>query len=443
MKEAASKAKWGIEKGIIRQASDARPVSKEGFSGFEVQYENSDGSLAYTCGLESLTRQGEVIQFQLIAGANEEAPAKILDMLLDSVQMSGASPPSQSPSTRTTSPTGPSAPPRQTGPAKATLPQSPWAIASVGGALVLVLAYLRLFSFWSVGRNAEQRATLASVEGRGEGADGVDNAESLDQGMRRYAKGWAVRRMLILAGSAAVLALGLFGLFTGVPSGWEELSRTRVPLDTLLTFGGLLFILLASLAACLLALGFAIDSLVKLFIGPPAAGSTPESAISRFYRNALADDPDVNRNPAYERLTRNARKRFLGRQGFWDHWKSAAVAILEQSAAAKPKPQLRSLSVQRLEISAESQTVARFSVEIRFNIFGVKPSAKFFETKTFKSTLKSEGRLARYGPRWYIESCGWAGVKEGMAVENEGADKLAPASDALGIDLAGDPAPLS
>jgi hypothetical protein len=85
--EAQAKAKWGTESGFVRRASDVKPLAKEGFEGFKIEFESSDGSMMITGGLQPVNSKTQIIQIEFITGRGESAAVQIFDQTISSIEL--------------------------------------------------------------------------------------------------------------------------------------------------------------------------------------------------------------------------------------------------------------------------------------------------------------------------------------------------------------------
>jgi hypothetical protein len=91
-KEAAQKAKWGIEQGFIKRASEVKPVARDGFDGFFIEMDNTKGTHDFTGGLVHSSRKTEVASIMLLGVQGDEASLQLFEKVLASVKLAGAAP---------------------------------------------------------------------------------------------------------------------------------------------------------------------------------------------------------------------------------------------------------------------------------------------------------------------------------------------------------------
>jgi hypothetical protein len=88
-REAGEKAKWGIEQGFIKRASEVKPVARDGFDGFYIAMDNAKGTHDFTGGLVHSSRKTEVVSIMLLGVQGDEASPQAFEKLLGSVNLSG------------------------------------------------------------------------------------------------------------------------------------------------------------------------------------------------------------------------------------------------------------------------------------------------------------------------------------------------------------------
>lgn len=107
--DAPAKAKWGIEQGLIKRASEVHSADRDGFEGFTMELEGSDGSSIRIGGMMHPSHEGDVIQLQFTAAKGGEAAAETFGKVFASVRLADASDPIPQPVTTNRDPIAPSA----------------------------------------------------------------------------------------------------------------------------------------------------------------------------------------------------------------------------------------------------------------------------------------------------------------------------------------------
>jgi len=85
--EAANKAKWGIQQGYIKWASDAKAITRDGFEGFVLEMENAKGTHDFAGGLTHSSRRTEVVAVQMLGAPADAKSAQTFEKLLSSVSL--------------------------------------------------------------------------------------------------------------------------------------------------------------------------------------------------------------------------------------------------------------------------------------------------------------------------------------------------------------------
>jgi hypothetical protein len=86
-KEAQGKATWGVEHGLIKRVSDVRPLRRDGYEGFEIDFDNPDGSKTFTAGLQSLKEPTQLIQLQWTPKTTEQSSLEAFGRAVNSVHL--------------------------------------------------------------------------------------------------------------------------------------------------------------------------------------------------------------------------------------------------------------------------------------------------------------------------------------------------------------------
>lgn len=84
--EAGQKAKWGIEQGFIKWASEVHPVAQGGFDGFFIEVVNARGTHDFTGGLVHSSRKAEVSSIMLLGTQGGDA-IQVFENVLASVRL--------------------------------------------------------------------------------------------------------------------------------------------------------------------------------------------------------------------------------------------------------------------------------------------------------------------------------------------------------------------
>lgn len=85
---AGQKAKWGIEQGLIKQASGVQPIIRDGFDGFYIEMDNSHGTHDFVGGLAHSSRKTEVVSIMLINAPGDETSLHEFNNLISGIKLS-------------------------------------------------------------------------------------------------------------------------------------------------------------------------------------------------------------------------------------------------------------------------------------------------------------------------------------------------------------------
>jgi hypothetical protein len=387
-KEARDKAKWGVEHGLVKRASDVRPLRRGGYESFEIDFDNPDGSKTFTAGIQSLKEPTQLIQLQWTPNTAEQSSFEAFGRAVNTVHLLTVFGDYQPIEGR-------------------------WLLCGAG----LLLALLAVVGIRSAALRLHAKEGIVATS-----AAESETASVLEGEARLYWNRWLRGKLGWLPWPLILLGVGALGMLVLLPYETYRADRWHIPdsLDTVLEI--VLFAILPYIGG-LVGVVWLLILAASILSGPPQARRSPKRALRQFYNSVLPPPAgkDLDALEAYVCLTHSAKCDFAGITGFAWHWTEASGAV----RAACGAQYLDQASVRHIDTTAGPQNRLRYCVTVKFTV--TKPP------KRRATTVELTGEMAQYGQRWYLLDGKWGGVSIGLS-EQSGLAVPKPSQEAGGDD---------